>query len=58
MTRGQINDALEKRGVIVPGKDRSRYVGTIMWRNRDTFESVEGRGYWLKGEPVPDDIIG
>jgi len=56
MTRGQLNGALKEFGVIVPGSDPARYVGTIMWRNQDTFESIEGRGYWLKGEPLPDDF--
>ena len=56
MTRGQLNDALRERGVVVPGNDPARYVGTIMWRNQDMFESVEGQGYWLKGEPLLDDL--
>lgn len=53
MTRGEIVAALEARDVIVPYEDKSRYVGTIAWRNKGLFENIEGRGYWLRGEPMP-----
>jgi hypothetical protein len=56
-TRGYLADELQHRKVYLPGKDteaRARYVGTILWRNRDDFEHIEGQGYWLKGVPVPD----
>ncbi|SDR06811.1 hypothetical protein SAMN05519103_00612 [Rhizobiales bacterium GAS113] len=52
MTRGEIASALAARDVVLPAEDKPRYIGTIMWRNGDVFESVEG-GYWLKGVPVP-----
>jgi hypothetical protein len=59
LTRYELVSALEERGVIVPGETKEmkgRYVGTIMWRNSDDFENIEGRGYWLKGAPAPDEI--
>jgi hypothetical protein len=37
---------------MIPSDDKPRYLGTILWRNSDTFESVDG-GYWLKGVPLP-----
>ena len=53
MQRGPLVVEIEKRGHSIPSDDKPRYVGTILWRNSDTFESVDGRGYWLKGVPVP-----
>jgi hypothetical protein len=57
LTRGELAAELEARRVRLPGKDkenRARYVGTILWRNQDRFENIEGKGYWLKGIPIPD----
>lgn len=58
LTRGELANELQMRRVELPGKDdenKARYVGTIMWRNRENwFEHVEGKGYWLKGEPIPE----
>jgi hypothetical protein len=39
--------------VHIPFEDKGRYVGTIAWRHKGTFVNVEGRGYWLRGEPIP-----
>jgi DNA-binding transcriptional regulator YiaG len=57
MTRGELADELQIRRVYLPGKDnesRARYVGTILWRNRDRFENIEGKGYWLRDVPIPE----
>jgi len=54
MTRGELVAALETRGVPMSTNDPSRYVGTILWRHQEKFENIEGRGYWLKGEPLPE----
>jgi hypothetical protein len=57
LTRGELASELELRRVTLPGKDkesRARYVGTILWRHRDLFENIEGRGYWLKGITIPE----
>jgi hypothetical protein len=57
LTRGELATELEIRRVRLPGKDkesRARYVGTILWRNPDRFENIEGRGYWLKGVLIPE----
>ena len=53
MTRGQLVEALERRDVWLPATDKPRYLGTIIWRNKGTFVNIEGRGYWLRGEPPP-----
>jgi hypothetical protein len=58
LTRGELATELELRKVMLPGKDaesRARYVGTIMWRYRhDRFEHIPGKGYWLRGVPIPE----
>lgn len=47
MTRGKIVETLELCGIEIPAKDKSRYIGTIAWRNDKIFANVPGRGYWL-----------
>jgi hypothetical protein len=57
LTRGQIASELEVRGVELKGGDRetrARYVGTILWRYRNVFENIEGKGYWLKDVLIPE----
>ena len=53
MTRGEIVEALNRREVEIPAKDPQRYIGTLAWRHKGTFVNIEGRGYWLRREPVP-----
>ncbi|MGV6875889.1 hypothetical protein ACUSIJ_24790 [Pseudochelatococcus sp. B33] len=53
MTRGELVRALEQRDAKIPYEDKGRYVGTIVWRHKGLFENIEGRGYWLRGEPIP-----
>jgi hypothetical protein len=55
LQRGQLVEEVEKRGHMIPSADKPRYLGTIIWRNNETFASIEGRGYWLVGVPVPPD---
>jgi hypothetical protein len=57
MTRGQLADALLKSGIKLPSDDPAKYVGTLMWRARATFENIPNAGYWLKGKSPkhPDD---
>ncbi|MGQ0446264.1 MAG: hypothetical protein ACT4O2_14355 [Beijerinckiaceae bacterium] len=53
LTRGEIVEALERRDVDIPAKDKPRYIGTIVWRNKGVFKNIEGLGYWLSSEPLP-----
>jgi hypothetical protein len=53
LQRGEFVEEIEKRGHMIPSEDKPRYLGTILWRREDLFESIEGRGYWLKDVPVP-----
>jgi hypothetical protein len=52
LSRGEIVEALERRDVEIPAKDKPRYVGTIAWRNKGTFLNIDGRGYWLRNVPL------
>jgi hypothetical protein len=57
LTRGELTTELELKGVIeLPEKDKERRarIGTILWRHPEDFEHIEGKGYWLKGIPVPE----
>ncbi|WP_126401342.1 hypothetical protein [Blastochloris tepida] len=54
MTRGELVTAIESRGVLLPGKDKSKNLGTILWRFSDRFRNIEGRGYWPTDLPEPD----
>ncbi len=59
LTRGQLMERLESAGTKLSGKDkesRARYVGTILWRSRDEIENIEGLGYWLRGERLPEGL--
>jgi len=53
MTRTELTEAVEKEGVEIPSVDKPRYLGTILWREREKFENVGGEGYWLKGVRIP-----
>jgi hypothetical protein len=47
LTRGQILRRLDAKDVRVGGKaDRSKNMGTILWRLRDDFVNLTGYGYW------------
>lgn len=50
LTRTEIANALERDGHIINAADKSKYVGTILWRNSDVFEKADGaQGYWVTG---------
>jgi len=51
LTRTQLVEELEKRGLSIGGTDKSKNMGTIIWRS-DEFMSVEGYGYWPKQDPM------
>ncbi len=51
--RGKLIAMLEGNGLPIQSQDKSKYIGTILWRNRERFINVDGRGYWLKSRPVP-----
>ncbi len=52
LTRGLLLRSLDQNGAKVGGSaDRSKNLGTIMWRLKDDFVNLEGFGYWPKSEP-------
>jgi len=53
MQRGELVAAVEERGVTIPSEDKARYLGTILWRNRDQFVNIPEAGYWLADAPCP-----
>ena len=53
LQRARLVEEVEKRGHSIPSDDKPRYLGTILWRNEETFLNIESRGYWLKALPIP-----
>lgn len=47
LTRSQIVKYLTKRGLNLPGADKNKNVGTVIWRS-DKFDNIPGEGYWPK----------
>ncbi len=47
LTRSELVRLLTLRGLRIAGGDKSKNVGTIIWRSKQ-FENVEGKGYWPK----------
>lgn len=54
MTRGELVDAFASAGIPLAGTDKAKNIGTIMWRFRDEFLNVPGRGYWPQDMPNPE----
>ena len=52
MTRSELLRQLEANGFVIDGGDRSKVLGTNIWRSRQ-FVHLDGRGYWPKDIPVP-----
>lgn len=44
LTRGELADAMERENVTVHATDVPKYLGTLLWRNKDRFEAVD-EGY-------------
>lgn len=54
LTRGQLLRKLDAKNVLVGGQaDRSKNMGTIMWRLREDFVNLSGHGYWMRHTPYP-----
>jgi hypothetical protein len=57
MTRGELAREIENRGLTLPGGDKAKYVGTILWRKDKKFVNA-GQGYWLRDLPLPSGTVG
>ncbi len=53
LKRGALVRMIEAKGVKVPGKDRNKNLGTIMWRHPELIVSLPRLGYWAKAVPIP-----
>jgi hypothetical protein len=47
MSRNDLFEALESRGIIIRGADPKVVLGTMLWRTEDIIR-LRGHGYWLK----------
>ena len=60
--RGEMVERIEAKGVKIWSDDKPRYIGTVLWRDKDRFVNIEGEGYWLKGLKQThsefDDLLG
>ena len=52
MTRAELVDALEARGLQLPGADPKKVLGTNIWRS-GKFQHIEGQGYWPEDVELP-----
>ena len=50
--RGELVRRIEASGMPLHTNDKGKYIGTILWRQRNKFVNVEGQGYWIVGLPV------
>jgi hypothetical protein len=54
LNRAALVAEIEARDVKIPSQDKSRYIGTIIWRERAKFIHIVDHGYWLKYRPLPE----
>lgn len=52
LSRSELLQRLEGMGHAIEGGDKSKVLGTNLWRSRK-FVNVKGQGYWPKGTPLP-----
>lgn len=53
LKRGQLLKELADNGVRIRGGDKSKVLGTTLWRAKDKIISIDGWGYWIKDRPSP-----
>lgn len=53
LTRSELLAELEGRGFNIEGGDRSKVLGTNLWRSK-RFDNFARAGYWPRGKPLPD----
>jgi hypothetical protein len=52
MKRGALARAMEARQIPLAGKDKSKNLGTILWRHPAMFVTLDKLGYWPKDVPL------
>lgn len=55
LTRFQLLERLERAGHQIEGGDKSKVLGTNLWRSK-RFHNIQGAGYWPKSRPVPQHL--
>ncbi|MGY4233328.1 hypothetical protein ACVIIW_004482 [Bradyrhizobium sp. USDA 4449] len=51
VTRRELMEALNQRGVVIRGKNPDMVLSTMMWRMPQDFIRLAGHGYWLRELP-------
>lgn len=54
LTRSALLEALEARDYVIEGSDKSKVLGTNLWRSK-LFHNLKGSGYWPKTLPIPEE---
>jgi reverse gyrase len=57
LTRSELLQRLETDGYVVDGGDKSKVLGTNLWRSGQ-FQHVGKKGYWPQGTPIPRNFAG
>lgn len=64
LSRSRLVKLLTERGLNLPGIDKSKNVGTVIWRSKQ-FDNIAGYGYWPKEfggwlgqRPPQSDLLG
>ena len=64
LSRSRLVKLLTEKGLKLPGKDKAKNVGTVIWRSKQ-FDNLAGYGYWPKSftgwmgqRPAQTDILG
>ena len=52
LNRTELVRLLERKGFPVDGRDKSKVLGTNLWRS-GLFKHIEGAGYWPEDAPQP-----
>ena len=53
--RDYIFNELEQQGIVLNGTDPKMVLSTMLWRMKDRFKRIPGRGYWFADQPLPGD---
>lgn len=64
LSRSRLVKLLTEKGLKLPGQDKSKNVGTVIWRSKE-FDNIAGYGYWPKEfgrwigqRPAEADLLG
>jgi hypothetical protein len=64
LSRSKLVKLLTAKGLKLPGQDKSKNIGTVIWRSKQ-FDNIAGMGYWPKAfhgwigqAPAQADMLG